>query len=389
MKILMVLFLSFFFSSKRFELIIFLFSIILIFFSKNFLGIILNSYLFFDFFSVGLCLLRLWVGLGMMLVLVNFRMSFFYKYEVNIILIFLIFLLLLRFICTHFFLFYVSFEFVVVPTFFLILGMGYSVERLQAGLYIFVYTLLASIPFLFLIVNFDFFSFSYKFDVCLFLNNKFLGGFWWIYIRFVFLVKLPIFLVHLWLPKAHVEAPLVGSMILAGVLLKLGGYGIFKSIIFSYKDFFLNREWLYSLGLMGSVLVCFICVRQIDLKCLIAYSSVVHIGPVLCSLVTFSWLGFNGCYFMMLSHGICSSGLFYMLNLIYERWSSRRVLILKGRIIRIPILSFWWFFLCVTNIGCPPTFNFVSEFFYYFKFNGSSFIFFLFMRNSLINRRYL
>jgi len=137
------------------------------------------------------------VGLGIMLVLVNFRMSFFYKYEVNIILIFLIFLLLVRFICTHFFLFYISFEFVVVPTFFLILGMGYSVERLQAGLYIFVYTLLASIPFLFLVVNFDFFSFSYKFDICYFFNNKFLGGFWWIYIRFVFLVKLPIFLIHL------------------------------------------------------------------------------------------------------------------------------------------------------------------------------------------------
>nr|WDA91120.1 NADH dehydrogenase subunit 4 [Aedes albopictus] len=320
----------------------------------------ISYYFGLDMISYGLILLSFWIcGLILMASEGVIR----YNNYINLFLFMIIFLLLMlifTFSSMSMFMFYLFFESSLIPTLFLILGWGYQPERLQAGIYLLFYTLLASLPLLigiFYIKNdtytMNFIMLSYK--------NLYNLDFLYLCMVVAFLVKMPMFLVHLWLPKAHVEAPVSGSMILAGVLLKLGGYGLLR--VFSIMQILgtkFNFIWV-SISLVGGVLVSLICLWQMDLKSLIAYSSVAHMGIVLSGLMTMTYWGLNGSYTLMIAHGLCSSGLFCLANIAYERMNSRSLLINKGMLNFMPSLSLWWFLLCSGNMAAPPTLNLLGE----------------------------
>jgi len=322
---------------------------------------IFDSYIIFglDILSFGLILLSFWICA---LIIISRRGVYFLNLNFNYFLlniVFLLFILLLTFRCINLFLFYVFFERSLIPTLFLILGWGYQPERLQAGLYLLFYTLFASLPLLmalFYIIN-NFYSLNFIFLKEFNINNFLL----YLFLVFAFLVKIPIFIVHLWLPKAHVEAPVSGSIILAGILLKLGGYGLIRVFsIILHVSLKLNIFWVV-FSLVGGFLVRIVCLRQIDLKALVAYSSVAHISLVIGGLIVLLSWGWGFSYSLIIAHGLCSSGLFYLVNLSYERVGSRRLLVNKGILAFIPSVSMWWFLLCSRNIAAPPSLNLIGE----------------------------
>ena len=332
---------------------------ILVFFNFNFYWVNIRYFLGIDLISYGLIILRIWICA---LILISREMILKFNIHLIYFILLILFLLLILFITfrrINIFLFYLFFERRLIPTLFLILGWGYQPERLQAGLYLLFYTLLASLPLL--IAIFFIFFYSFSINLRILLGFSFYQSFFYLAIIFAFLVKIPIFLVHLWLPKAHVEAPVSGSIILAGVLLKLGGYGLIRIFPFLLNSGLKFNYWWISIRLVGGVLISLVCLRQIDIKALIAYSSVAHIGIALRGLITLTYWGLRGSYTLIIAHGLCSSGLFRLANISYERLRRRSLLINKGLLNFIPRISLWWFLLCAGNMAAPPTLNLLGE----------------------------
>nr|YP_010478454.1 NADH dehydrogenase subunit 4 [Nesophrosyne makaihe]UVI59898.1 NADH dehydrogenase subunit 4 [Nesophrosyne makaihe] len=267
--------------------------------------------------------------------------------------------LLINFSSLNFLYMYISFEFVLVPLVILILGWGYQPERLMSGMYLFFYTAFASLPLLVLILYMSHATNSLFFDYLTLESKSFVVH---LIMLLVFMVKFPMYLLHYWLPSAHVQAPVSGSMILAALMLSIGGYGLIRvSSIYEYLFISYSYIW-FTFSITGSFLVALICLVQGDIKCLIAYSSISHMGLVIMGIMTMSIWGLLGSYLLMLGHGFCSSSLFYMANMLYSRTLSRSFYLNSGLITYIPSASLIWFLLCIFNMSCPPSLNFISEF---------------------------
>nr|VFU78843.1 NADH dehydrogenase subunit 4 [Proasellus racovitzai] len=311
--------------------------------------------------SVGLMLIMLSVWVVMLMILSSHKINLYSKYSgtFNTTLTMLLLALILAFSCSSLLVFYIFFEASLVPTFILIVGWGYQPERLQAGVYMMLYTIFASLPLLIVLLNItskDSAGFMAEANVAHTGGALLMAG-----ALIAFIVKLPLYLVHLWLPKAHVEAPVAGSMILASVLLKLGGYGMVR-LLPKLSPGVAGVSWaLMSWGLVGGVFISLSCLRQVDIKVLIALSSVAHMAVVFGGIMSLTTWGINGAVLVMMGHGFCSSGLFCVANMSYERTGTRSLLVMKGAQSTMPALTMWWFLLVIANMAAPPSMNLLGE----------------------------
>jgi proton-translocating NADH-quinone oxidoreductase chain M len=261
-------------------------------------------------------------------------------------------------------LFYIFFESVLIPMF-LIVGVWGSRERkILASYYFFLYTLLGSVIMLLSILYIYYQIGTTDYEVLLtFSFSKLEQKFLWFAFFLAFASKVPMVPVHLWLPEAHVEAPTAGSVILAGVLLKLGTYGFIRYSLplFPQASFFFT-PLVYTMSVIGIIYTSFTAIRQSDFKRIIAYTSIAHMNLVMLGIFSFNSIGIEGAIFQSLSHGFVASALFLVIGIVYDRYHTRIVKYYSGLVSVMPIYVTIFVFFTLANISFPGTSSFVGEF---------------------------
>ena len=258
--------------------------------------------------------------------------------------------------------FYVFFEAGLIPMF-IIIGVWGGVDRIYASFKFFLYTLLGSLFMLAAVVYMYLTAGTsdvptleqYAFDP---------GAQTWLWLAFFasFAVKLPMWPVHTWLPDAHVQAPTAGSVILAGILLKMGGYGFLRFSLPMFPDAsVLFQPFVFTISVIAIVYASLVAWRQTDMKKLIAYSSVAHMGFVTLGIFSFTEIGVQGAVFQMLSHGLISGALFLIVGVVYDRMHTREIAAYGGLVHRMPVYATLFMLFTMANVGLPGTSGFVGE----------------------------
>ncbi|WP_142847035.1 NADH-quinone oxidoreductase subunit M [Telmatospirillum sp. J64-1] len=260
-------------------------------------------------------------------------------------------------------LFYIFFEGVLIPMF-IIIGVWGGSRRVYAAFKLFLYTLLGSVLMLLAMLAMYFQAGTTDIPTLMAYNFPFQLQIWlWLAFFASFAVKIPMWPVHTWLPDAHVEAPTAGSVILAGVLLKMGGYGLLR---FSVPMFPLATDMfvplVYTLSVVAVIYTSLVALVQEDIKKLIAYSSVAHMGFVTIGIFTLNQQGIEGAIFQMLSHGIVSGALFLCVGVIYDRMHTREIARYGGLVTRMPKYAVIFLLFTMASVGLPGTSGFVGEF---------------------------
>jgi len=273
-------------------------------------------------------------------------------------------LLILVFSVRDIFLFYIFFESTLIPMF-LVIGIWGSRERkIRAGYLFFFYTLIGSLLMLLGILYLYNKAGTTNYDILLSLElTKTEQN--WLFLAFFFSLatKLPLFPFHVWLPEAHVEAPTAGSVLLAGILLKLGSYGFLRFSLPFFPDASIYfTPLIFTLSILGIIFTSLTAVRQTDFKRIIAYSSVAHMNLVMMGMFSFHLSGIEGSVLQSLSHGFVASALFFLIGVLYERYHSRLIIYYSGLTHMMPIFIFIFIFFTMANIALPGTSSFIGEF---------------------------
>jgi NADH-quinone oxidoreductase subunit M len=260
-------------------------------------------------------------------------------------------------------LFYVFFEAGLIPMF-LIIGIWGGKRRIYASFKFFLYTLLGSL--FMLIAMIAMYWSAGTTDIPTLLTHRFAPSLQtWLWIGFFcsFAVKMPMWPVHTWLPDAHVEAPTAGSVILAGILLKMGGYGFIRFSLPMFPDASVDfAPLVYALSVVAIIYTSLVALMQEDMKKLIAYSSVAHMGFVTMGLFAMNPQGIQGAMFQMISHGLVSGALFLCVGVVYDRIHTREIAAYGGLVNRMPLYAVAFLIFTMANVGLPGTSGFVGEF---------------------------
>nr|YP_011017696.1 NADH dehydrogenase subunit 4 [Dasysiphonia japonica]WQF69519.1 NADH dehydrogenase subunit 4 [Dasysiphonia japonica] len=303
-------------------------------------------------FLISICILASWHS-------INYLVK-----EYLICFLFLEFCLIQVFCVLDLLLFYIFFESVLIPMFLIIGIWGSRNRKIRAAYQFFLYTLIGSffmlVALIFIYVNIGTTDIQILWSISFSEKTQLLL---WIAFFLSFAVKIPMVPFHIWLPEAHAEAPTAGSVILAGVLLKLGGYGFlrFSLPLFPQATIYYT-PFIFTLSLIAIVYGSLTTLRQIDLKKIIAYSSISHMGFVTLGIFSLNINGIEGSIILMLGHGLVSSALFLCVGILYDRYKTRILKYYGGLVTVMPIFMIFFMFFSFANIGFPGTSNFIGEF---------------------------